>query len=250
MTPVIFAGWRHSRAVEGAFSDSSVGSRIRAMCFLQDIAEDQQLLARLVHNISAADGDADAQYEMLAAAQVCFCGCSGVGVPCWLPVEAWHCQSALRRPDAKLAHDVPSPLILPCSLSLPAATLPVGRPSAHAAHAAAAGLLRAANRAPGGGGGAGGQPAAGEAAPEQPGRVAGSAWCWAGSSGTARWSNNCQAQPSPHPRYCPCFRLCCTAGGHCQVVSVPAPDRHSPGQRPRRRAGAAALPHLCPQRIG
>jgi hypothetical protein len=38
---------------------------------LQDIAEDQQLLARLVHNISAADGDADVQYEMLAAAQVC-----------------------------------------------------------------------------------------------------------------------------------------------------------------------------------
>ncbi|EFN52770.1 hypothetical protein CHLNCDRAFT_54198 [Chlorella variabilis] len=35
----------------------------------QDIAEDQQLLARLVHNMQALEGDADGQYDMLVATQ-------------------------------------------------------------------------------------------------------------------------------------------------------------------------------------
>jgi hypothetical protein len=37
---------------------------------LQDISEDQQLLARLVHNMQAGGGDTDAQHGMVVAAQV------------------------------------------------------------------------------------------------------------------------------------------------------------------------------------
>lgn len=42
----------------------------RVCRLLQDIAEDQQLLARLVHNMQALEGDADGQYDMLVATQV------------------------------------------------------------------------------------------------------------------------------------------------------------------------------------
>ena len=37
---------------------------------MQDVAEDQQLLARLVHNLQAEGGDTDEQFGMLCAAQV------------------------------------------------------------------------------------------------------------------------------------------------------------------------------------
>jgi hypothetical protein len=37
---------------------------------LQDVAEDAQLLARLVHSLQAEGGDTDTQHGMLAAAQV------------------------------------------------------------------------------------------------------------------------------------------------------------------------------------
>lgn len=38
----------------------------------QDVGEDAQLLGRLVHSMHAPQGDTDAQYEMLLAAQVGF----------------------------------------------------------------------------------------------------------------------------------------------------------------------------------
>lgn len=42
----------------------------RFLC-LQDVEEDQQLLARLVHQLGAGPGgDTDAQFEVLSAAQV------------------------------------------------------------------------------------------------------------------------------------------------------------------------------------
>ena len=41
-----------------------------AVCCMQDVAEDQQLLARLVHNLQAEGGDTDEQFGMLCAAQV------------------------------------------------------------------------------------------------------------------------------------------------------------------------------------
>jgi len=51
-----------------------------AISYPQDVAEDQLLLAKLVHSLRAEGGDTDAQYEMLAAAQVGDCDCVGMCV--------------------------------------------------------------------------------------------------------------------------------------------------------------------------
>lgn len=51
----------------------------------QDIAEDQLLLARLVHNLRSASNDNDEQFEMLQVAQVGVCPLLAriLGLPCW-----------------------------------------------------------------------------------------------------------------------------------------------------------------------